>query len=100
MYQFTLFPFTGDERPQTAVIKSVNAKMVEIDNSASEVPLHYDGKEIDKYERRHRIQDHLSTSEERQGLVPKESDINIVAKSEEPEGVSNQTTKECVMSDD
>ena len=43
---------------------------------------------------------HLGTSEEREGFVTEEGDVHVVAKSEEPKRVSDQTTKECVMSDD
>ena len=46
------------------------------------------------------VSSHLGISEERQRLVTKERDVHIITKSKEPKTVSNQTSEECVMSDD
>jgi len=43
----------------------VESKVVKVDYSTREVPLHHDGEDVDEDEGRHRIQKQLGTPEER-----------------------------------
>lgn len=88
------------ENETTVVDLISNPKVVKVYDPTGKVPLHQYGEKEDEDEPSHWVKDHLGISEERQRLVTKERDVHIITKSKKPKTVSNQTTEECVMSDD